>query len=345
MEVRAQPSRSDADKVIRLSEHRPTPPEKSLSSVERSAFREIGERLKKASDIEDAGRAVIADQPEDKPKLGADETVAAADKPEFPFVEPLASDAPDGLSVAVDRNGSVESDSIDQHGREISSSSESPDAVGASLDETADQPAEDASVTPAAGVHAAIAQLKTGGFLPSAFSPAADTENTIQDTPILARLPVPILIHAGDVLHYANDEFLSLTGYASVEQLATAGGLDALFADPYNNASEDADHSLRLRTVQGDEFAIQALLRSVPWNAGHALMLVVRRTDEMDARPDTPRPSDHLEVEALRARVAEMRTIIDTATDGVILIAPDGIRSARSAVRRKRLFGFESATN
>jgi PAS domain S-box-containing protein len=341
LEVRAQHDGRDSDKVIRLAEHRPTPPEKSLSNVERSAFREIGERLKKASNIEDVGRAATTDEPEDKPKLGADETGVAADKPELPFAEPLASDAPDGLSVAVDENASVGNDPADQHGQQISASSASPDAVGASLDETADQPAEDASVTPAAGVHAAIAQLKTGGFLPSAFSPAADTENTIQDTPILARLPVPILIHAGDVLHYANDEFLSLTGYASVEQLATAGGLDALFADPYKDASEDADHSLRLRTVQGDEFAIQALLRSVPWNAGHALMLVVRRTDEMDAQPDAPRPSDHLEVEALRARVAEMRTIIDTATDGVILIGPD--HTIRSISRpAEALFGFES---
>ena len=44
---------------------------------------------------------------------------------------------------------------------------------------------------------------------------------------------MPVLIHSGDALHYANDEFLELTGYDSVEELREAGGLGALFADPY----------------------------------------------------------------------------------------------------------------
>src|SRR5690606_6460020 len=43
----------------------------------------------------------------------------------------------------------------------------------------------------------------------------------------------------------------------------------------------------------------------------------------------------------LRARVAEMRTILDTATDGVVLIANDGmIRSINRPA--EALFGFES---
>ena len=36
-----------ADKVIRLAEHRQPANDKGLSTLERSAFREIGERLKK----------------------------------------------------------------------------------------------------------------------------------------------------------------------------------------------------------------------------------------------------------------------------------------------------------
>src|SRR5690606_32693170 len=51
------------------------------------------------------------------------------------------------------------------------------------------------------------------------------------DTSILSRLPVPLLIHSGDELHYCNDEFLALTGYDSLDDLAASGGLEALFID------------------------------------------------------------------------------------------------------------------
>ena len=134
------------------------------------------------------------------------------------------------------------------------------------------------------------AELKIDGFLPSAFSgPAAAPRKPTQDTPILSRLPVPLLVHSGDVLHYANDEFLALTGYDSVEQLAEAGGLGALFSERYDDGAQDGDdRAIRLRTRDGMEFAIEALLRSVPWNGGKALMLVVRRTGD-DEEPSAAR--------------------------------------------------------
>lgn len=44
-----KPERRHSDKIIRLAEHRPPANEKGLTPVERSAFREIGDRLKKES--------------------------------------------------------------------------------------------------------------------------------------------------------------------------------------------------------------------------------------------------------------------------------------------------------
>src|SRR5690606_10482329 len=37
--------------------------------------------------------------------------------------------------------------------------------------------------------------------------PAGDDRRKATDTAILERLPVPVLVHSGDTLHYANDEF------------------------------------------------------------------------------------------------------------------------------------------
>ncbi|RRI03037.1 PAS domain S-box protein [Mesorhizobium tamadayense] len=188
--------------------------------------------------------------------------------------------------------------------------------------------------------------LKLEGFVPSAFS--TGEEGRAPDTSILARLPVPLLIHSGDVLHYANEAFLELTGYDALKDLADAGGLGALFADHYADGGEadESDRSLKLQTRQGQEFPIDALLRSVPWRGGKALMLVVRRSGEDEApaahfSAANDEPSQQPDVSELKSRIAEMRTIIDTATDGVVLIGRDG--NIRSISRpAEALFGFDS---
>ncbi|RWE28436.1 MAG: PAS domain S-box protein, partial [Mesorhizobium sp.] len=189
-----------------------------------------------------------------------------------------------------------------------------------------------------------VPPLKTEGFMPSAFSVGSDDK--APDTSLLGKLPVPLIIHSGDQLHYANEEFLDLTGYETLEDLEDAGGLGALFADPYGDdgASDGSDRALRLKTRDGQEFPIDAILRSVPWRDGKALMLVVRRSGEDDAPAaahainEEPTQPD---ISELKARIAEMRTIIDTATDGVVLIGSDG--TIRSISRpAEALFGFDS---
>ncbi|MDG4882592.1 PAS domain S-box protein [Mesorhizobium sp. WSM4884] len=209
----------------------------------------------------------------------------------------------------------------------------------------AEQPGK-AKATPPERPRLTVPPLKLEGFVPSAFS--TGEEARAPDTSIVARLPVPLLIHSGDVLHYANDAFLELTGYDALEDLTDAGGLGALFADHYANDGEaaESDRSLKLTTRQGQEFPIDALLRSVPWRDGKALMLVVRRSGEDEAPAAhfgaaNDEPSQQPDVSELKSRIAEMRTIIDTATDGVVLIGRDG--NIRSISRpAEALFGFDS---
>ena len=79
-------------------------------------------------------------------------------------------------------------------------------------------------------------------------SPAEAAEQK-SDLSILEKLPVPVLVHSGDTLHYANHEFFALTGYRSIEQLAEAGGIGALFADPYgDDADYESNHGPRAKT-------------------------------------------------------------------------------------------------
>ena len=98
------------------------------------------------------------------------------------------------------------------------------------------------------------------------------------------------------------------------------------------------DRQLRLKTRDGEEFPVEAFLQSAPWNGGKALLLVLSRAREVAFGAAT---SQSPLIAELEARVAEMRTIIDTATDGVVLIARDG--TIRSISRpAEALFGFES---
>ncbi|PLP59258.1 PAS domain-containing sensor histidine kinase [Mesorhizobium loti] len=184
--------------------------------------------------------------------------------------------------------------------------------------------------------------LQADGFVPAAFS----IGETVPDTSLVARLPVPLLIHSGGELHYANAEFLTLTGYGDLAALETAGGLDTLFADAYasDDVPDHSDHKLRLRKADGEEVPVEAVLRSVPWGKGKALMLVLNGKAENQPARVVPFPSteaaqpDNAE---LKARIAEMRTIIDTATDGVVLINRDGtIRSISQPA--EALFSFDS---
>ncbi|MER9585037.1 PAS domain S-box protein [Mesorhizobium sp. M0276] len=389
-----KPERRFADKVIRLAEHRQPANDKGLSSLERSAFREIGERLRKdSSPVEPTSETapaepsdVDAEDERDLARLDGghpDERVQEPDAPPnatgslldyaghvnesdaaannsgaSPVSEPVATEpditkpgatgeepvGADARRDAVDDDSMTSADFRDAEDSEDWAQPDekaSPDQQAvASAEKTAS--AEDVVETRIERPRLQVPPLKAEGFVPSAFS--AGDEHKVPDTSLLGKLPVPLLIHSGDELHYANGEFLNLTGYEALDDLADAGGLGALFADPYadDGSSDGADRALRLKTRDGQEFPIEAILRSVPWRDGKALMLVVRRHGEDDApvhavgdeqtQPDIPE---------LKARIAEMRTIIDTATDGVVLIGRDG--TIRSISRpAEALFGFDS---
>ncbi|MER9748583.1 PAS domain S-box protein [Mesorhizobium sp. M0140] len=402
-----------ADKVIRLAEHRQPANDKGLSTLERSAFREIGERLKKDSAPVEPPEAETAEastaEAEAPLKVSGDPMhsgVIPASGPENEPVEPSDVDAEDEQDLArLDghadeaprdaRSGmNVTGSLLDYAGQDDErgpaaaepentaavSPGEEPEATDATHDGLDDdsmtsadfrdaedsedwaQPDEEAAPPDEQAVAEEVVNagdaaeirverprlqvppLKAEGFVPSAFS--AGDEHKAPDTSLLGKLPVPLLIHSGDQLHYANEEFLSLTGYEALDDLADAGGLGALFADPYadDGVSDGTDRALRLKTRDGQEFPIEAILRSVPWRDGKALMLVVRRSGEDDAPASLHVVGDEQtqpDISELKARIAEMRTIIDTATDGVVLIGRDG--TIRSISRpAEALFGFDS---
>ncbi|MAW86393.1 MAG: PAS domain-containing sensor histidine kinase [Phyllobacteriaceae bacterium] len=207
-----------------------------------------------------------------------------------------------------------------------------PDAADAQLEPEGDPAPEDGQKDRAAPL---ARRLAAGDVSPS----------------FLARLPVPVLVSGGGSLAYANAAFLSFSGHASLAELDATGGLDALFGEAGPEGPE-------IRLADGSTARVRTHMQTIGWNGGKALMLAfLDAGDEDEAeRPegadmpsgepsgDAPRVNAFLTsetTEKLQATVRQLNTILDTATDGVILIENDGTIRAmnRSA---QALFGHDS---
>ena len=173
-------------------------------------------------------------------------------------------------------------------------------------------------------------------------------------------MPVALLIHVGDRLIHANPEFLALTGYASVEELDTAGGLDVLIQrQDLEGASEEAG---RVVIVRADDqlVPVTARLQSVRFERATALMLALipagstaqgasEEAAGMAASTVIPLAVAEPQGEAraehrarLQVEVDELRSILETATDGVVILDANGdIRSMNRAA--SALFNFDEA--
>ena len=94
---------------------------------------------------------------------------------------------------------------------------------------------------------------------------------------LLDRVPAAVLVYRNDALLFANRHFLELSGYDSVQMLAAAGGLHALFAEPGPAALRDSGdtQALSITTGRGEQHPVEGRLFSVPWSGDAALALIL----------------------------------------------------------------------
>src|SRR5690606_34204417 len=127
------------------------------------------------------------------------------------------------------------------------------------------------------------------GLMPSAFARSGGRPSV--DPELIAGLPIPLLIHAGDELYFANRQFLSLTGYASLDQIRREGGLDRLFVDCNGEEREGHAGRVTVRTLGGEEIPVDAHLQSVRWYGRSALLLSLRRKEPEQVIVQQPEPA------------------------------------------------------
>jgi PAS domain S-box-containing protein len=148
--------------------------------------------------------------------------------------------------------------------------------------------------------------------------------------PMLDRIPVGILIYRLNALLYANPVFLQWSGHRTLEGLIEAGGLDELFIEPISAAAAGNDQSVTLRIDRRDKVALKGELINIDWEGepAHALVTALKERE-----PD--------KLEPLQGEIAELKSILDAASDGVILIDRQGtiLSASRSA---QALFDYES---
>jgi PAS domain S-box-containing protein len=152
--------------------------------------------------------------------------------------------------------------------------------------------------------------------------------------PVFDRLPVGVLVYRLDNLLYANPTFLQWTGHQSLEGLVEAGGLDELFIEPIGAAAAGGDKSLTLAIDRGDKISVRGELIDITWQGEPAHALVT-------AAQSAPAAGEREKLAHAQAGLAELESILDTATDGVVLLDTQGliVSANRSA---QALFGYES---
>ncbi|MBB3769718.1 PAS domain S-box-containing protein [Angulomicrobium tetraedrale] len=155
------------------------------------------------------------------------------------------------------------------------------------------------------------------------------------ERPVLDRLPVGLVAFRDDRLLYVNRALLDWTGHIGLEAIEAAGGLATLFGTP--PASDGADgRALTLLTASGLPLAVEARLLSTPWEGGPAMLYVLRRAEPAD---DERLRQAELALREAEGAARELRAILDTATDGVVLIDAKGVVLSMNHPA-EALFGF-----
>jgi PAS domain S-box-containing protein len=176
--------------------------------------------------------------------------------------------------------------------------------------------------------------------LPSAFArgEAAEPKSDVDQLGVLERMPVAVLIHRAEQLIYANHAFLEWTGYADLAAVVAAGGLERLVVEPGAAALDKVNGTGKVFTIatrNGATLSCEGRHYTVPWQGESALMLVLIRTAADDRLRDA-----EIALRGADAEAHELKAILDTATDGIIVVDREGLiltfnRSAEA------LFGYD----
>ncbi len=355
------PSRPAADaKVVPLRAAAPArPPADSrsgLSRSERHAFREIARALgaRIEGDDEEPGEPVqeaLQEAPREagrfaseapSPPLGTNPPEASASPVVPPEVEAALEAAAQaearavrherGTSAADIADASPAAEQAEPEAQLVPAADPAAEAV-AVMDEAAQ--AEAAGGSPAPPDAAQPEPVSPPAPEPEPLSEVARHADTLFD-----RVPVGLLVCRGEVPIVMNRTLLDLIGWDSIDAFYRDGGLARLFRGRTAEAipaGQDGS-TVALATREGEIVAVDARIQTIPWDGLPATLMTFRRAVDVELTPRLK--AAELELRRREAQERELRAILDTATDGVIVLDEDGriLSINRSG---EALFGYD----
>ncbi|KQT69779.1 MULTISPECIES: histidine kinase dimerization/phospho-acceptor domain-containing protein [unclassified Aureimonas] len=360
VEPEAAPEADSAQKVIRLEERR-RPREGVLSTAEEAAFRAIGAKLGSKAEAESPGAlrfeepAVPEQAPEDaagapSPQMAKAGTGAALSSAVTDPIEPALEALSEKLARAeaeadrrlASRKPPAETDAPPAP-VEDTAALDAP--LAAAEPQRLDVAAEAGESSTASGeVSAGLPDGAASAVEALAFEPAAgaearetaqDLDEDDEDEPpldvavferLFAGLPLAVLVQVRETTVYSNAEFARLTGHADAEAVEAAGGLDALVLD------RQGEGTLALVRADGEVVEVRAHMQRIAEGGRSALLMSFLSVADEEAAAIPA-------LEDLRQEVEELQAVLDTATDGVVLLDSSGnIRAMNGSAHA--LFGI-----
>lgn len=163
--------------------------------------------------------------------------------------------------------------------------------------------------------------------------PVLPRANAMQDSQLLDRLPVGVLVYRLDRLLYANKAFLASTGYDDLHALTEAGGLDALTVEAGTGSASSTSESgtpvvIAATSKDGPDKGepADARLFAITWDGepSHALIFSGPRAEpRIETAPPVPLapvivPRDD------NTQAEELATILDNTAESVVVFGEDG---------------------
>jgi PAS domain S-box-containing protein len=166
-------------------------------------------------------------------------------------------------------------------------------------------------------------------------------ETAVSAESLLDKLPIGVVVYRDRKTLFANRSLLDFLGYKTLSEFLAAGGAEAVFPESKGSAHAEARGELAARRRDGSFAPVEARLHAIAWGPATALMLSLQKRAE--AKPEEDHADQALaDFDAAEARIAELEAILDTATEGVIVIDERG-RIGNFNRSAEALFGVEAS--
>ena len=164
---------------------------------------------------------------------------------------------------------------------------------------------------------------------------------------LVDRIDAGLLVCQSGEAVYLNRALLEALGYGSLVEFISAGGMAQMFESrrPGGPNAQGESDAACVTTADGRTLTLDARLKTIDWEGAPATLMTFSSAGESganEARLGAATRLRALEIDsrAFQAEIQELRSILDTATDGVVVLDDAGAILSLNA-SAEALFGFE----